>query len=94
MSADNGFIVIPVHDSETEYGIFHYFASSHYPPEHFVAENCYSYHGERCIFFDPRDAIVFAHLVNKEEYTEYGVSVHELVIAAARQLQKEAKSNN
>ena len=73
MSADNGYIVAKVDDRNNEWGIFHYFASNDREP---------TYTHERAIatYSNPVHTILAAHKLERDSYTEYGVSVSAQVL--------------
>jgi hypothetical protein len=83
MSADNGYIVSKLHNSD-RYGVFYYIGDFDQPADYFTEDHAIFCHtGEgRMIFDDPREAIVKAHFHNNHDYTEYGVHVNGAVLLA------------
>lgn len=78
MSADNGLVVAKLSNADfnNKYGVFHYFASNENEAE-FTKERA------RQTFLDPVDAILSAFDRQRNEMTEYGVSVNQDVLEAA-----------
>jgi len=75
MSADNGYYVAKVNDGSlgSSYGVFYYIGDDTHAP-------LYSYDRAKAVFNDPVAAIIMAHEMEREDHTEYGISVQHEVL--------------
>lgn len=77
MSSDNGYIVTALSTDRNRFGIFHYCASVDQPPMYYVEKNAIE------VFNSPTNAILRAHKIDRDSWTEYGVRVNSLALSAA-----------
>ena len=81
MSADNGYVVTKLYDSDL-YGIFYYSGDNDHPPKYFTPENALTNNNSsKHVYANPVEAIVQAHMINMDAWTEYGVYVNSKVLA-------------